>query len=83
MCDCQITIMDCLLTDIYDLVPTKDTATESISCPLTPKSQSLISPLVFTKIFDDFTSARDQATDSYLSSLKSTLFGLIFPKCTI
>lgn len=29
---------------------------ESISCPLTPKSQSLISPLEFTKMLDGLTS---------------------------
>lgn len=41
---------------MYDLVPTKELAVESISSPLTPKSQSLISPSEFTKIFDGFTS---------------------------
>lgn len=31
---------------------------ESISCPLTPKSQSLISPLEFTKMLDGLTSGK-------------------------
>ena len=41
---------------MYDLVPTNELAIESISCPLTPKSQSLISPLELTNILDGFTS---------------------------
>ena len=41
---------------MYDLVPTNELAIESISWPLTPKSQSLISPLELTKILDGFTS---------------------------
>ena len=45
-----------VLTDMYDLVPTNELAIESISWPLTPKSQSLISPLELTKILDGFTS---------------------------
>ena len=46
------------LTDMYDLVPTKEFAMESISCPLTPKSHSLISPREFTRMFDGFTSVK-------------------------
>lgn len=45
-----------VLTDMYDLVPTNELAIESISCPLTPKSQSRISPLELTSILDGFTS---------------------------
>ena len=43
---------------MYDLVPTKEFAMESISCPLTPKSHSLISPREFTRMFDGFTSVK-------------------------
>ena len=45
---------------MYDLVPTKELAMELMSCPLTPKSQSLISPLEFTRMFDGFTSVRER-----------------------
>ena len=45
-----------LLTDIYDRVPTNEFAIESISCPLTPKSQIFISPLELTSILEGFTS---------------------------
>lgn len=43
---------------MYDLVPTKELAIESINCPLTPKSHILISPLELTKMFDGFTSKK-------------------------
>ena len=46
------------LTAIYDLVPTKEFAIESISCPLTPKSHNLISPLELTSMFEGFTSVK-------------------------
>jgi len=46
-----------ILTDMYDRVPTKELARESINCPLTPKSQILISPLELISIFEGFTSA--------------------------
>lgn len=39
-------------------MPTNEFAIESISCPLTPKSQSLISPLEFTKMLDGLTSGK-------------------------
>lgn len=41
-------------------MPTKEFAIESISCPLTPKSQSLISPLEFTKMLDGLTSGKNE-----------------------
>lgn len=44
------------LTDMYDLVPTKELAIESMSCPLTPKSHNLISPRELTSMFEGFTS---------------------------
>ena len=37
-------------------MPTKEFALELISSPLTPKSHILISPMVFTRMFDGFTS---------------------------
>lgn len=43
---------------MYDLVPTKELAMESISCPLTPKSQSLISPREFTRMLEGLTSVK-------------------------
>ena len=46
------------LTDMYDRVPTNDIAIESINWPLTPKSHILISPLVFTRMLDGFTSEK-------------------------
>ena len=49
------------LTAMYDLVPTKELAMELMSCPLTPKSHSLISPLELTKILDGLTSASQKA----------------------
>lgn len=49
-------LLKTFLTAMYDLVPTKELAVESINSPLTPKSHSLISPNEFTKIFDGFTS---------------------------
>ena len=45
---------------MYDLVPTKELAMELMSCPLTPKSHSLISPLEFTRMLDGFTSVRER-----------------------
>ena len=45
---------------MYDLVPTKELAMELMSCPLTPKSQSLISPLEFTRMLDGFTSVKER-----------------------
>lgn len=47
-----------VLTDMQERVPTNEFAIESISCPLTPKSQSLISPLEFTKMLDGLTSGK-------------------------
>ena len=49
-------MVDIMLTDMYDLVPTKEFAIESISWPLTPKSHSFISPRELTKMLDGFTS---------------------------
>jgi len=48
------------LTAMYDRVPTNVLTKDSIelrSRPLTPKSQSFISPAELTKMFDGFTSA--------------------------
>lgn len=45
-----------ILTDMYDLVPTNEFAKESISCPDTPKSHSLISPLELTNTLEGLTS---------------------------
>jgi hypothetical protein len=45
-----------ILTAMYDLVPTNELAMESINCPLTPKSQILISPREFTRMFEGLTS---------------------------
>ena len=44
------------VTAIYDLVPTNELAMESMSIPDTPKSHSLISPLLFTSMFEGLTS---------------------------
>jgi hypothetical protein len=41
---------------MYDLVPTNELAMESINWPLTPKSQSLISPLELIRMLEGFTS---------------------------
>lgn len=49
-------------------MPTNEFAIESISWPLTPKSQILISPLELTKIFEGFTSEKfmkDKETNGY------------------
>lgn len=58
--------VDYTLTDMYDLVPTKELAMESISWPLTPKSHNLISPLEFTSMFDGLTSVREK-TKTFLT----------------
>lgn len=47
-------------TAMYDLVPTKELAMELMSCPLTPKSHSFISPLELTRMLDGFTSMREE-----------------------
>ena len=54
---------------MYDLVPTNELAIESISCPLTPKSQSLISPLELTNILDGFTSREKKSNNRNLSNV--------------
>lgn len=51
-----ILILQWALTAMYDRVPTKELAMESISCPLTPKSQILISPRELTNILEGLTS---------------------------
>jgi len=43
---------------MYDRVPTKELAMESINWPDTPKSQIFISPRELTRILDGFTSLR-------------------------
>jgi hypothetical protein len=43
---------------MYVLVPTKVFAIELINSPETPKSQILISPLVFARIFEGLISAQ-------------------------
>ena len=58
------------LTDMYDLVPTKEFAMESISCPLTPKSHSLISPREFTRMFDGFTSVKKIKMPQFACNIK-------------
>lgn len=45
---------------MYDLVPTKELAMESMSWPLTPKSHNLISPLEFTSMFEGLTSVKEK-----------------------
>ena len=55
---------------MYDLVPTNENATESISWPLTPKSHSLISPFEFTNILEDLTSAKMNSIDKTLMNEK-------------
>lgn len=47
-------------------MPTNEFAIESISCPLTPKSQSLISPLEFTKMLDGLTSGKKKWMDDFI-----------------
>ena len=56
-----------MLTAIYERVPTKELAKELISCPLTPKSHNLISPLEFTRMFDGLTSVKYLATEMRVS----------------
>ncbi len=51
---------------MYDRVPTKELAMESISCPLTPKSQILISAREFTRILDGFTSEKQPSHTFYI-----------------
>lgn len=53
------------LTAMYDLVPTNEFAIELISCPLTPKSHSLISPLELTRMLEGFTSIREREGGAY------------------
>uniref|UniRef100_A0A915JIQ7 Uncharacterized protein n=1 Tax=Romanomermis culicivorax TaxID=13658 RepID=A0A915JIQ7_ROMCU len=48
---------------VGDLVPTKELAILLISCTETPKSQSLISPFVLTKILDGLTSLTELCCD--------------------
>ena len=54
---------------MYDLVPTKEFAMESINCPLTPKSHNLISPRELTKMFDGFTSVEKEMFTEVISYL--------------
>lgn len=48
---------------MYDRVPTKELAMESMSWPLTPKSHSLISPREFTRMLEGFTSVGTRKRD--------------------
>ena len=58
---------------MYDLVPTKEFAIESINWPLTPKSHSLISPRELTNMFDGFTSVEQHLNDHCLYHNKFAL----------
>ena len=57
---------------MYERVPTKELAIESINWPLTPKSQILISPFEFTNILEGFTSANDNKQYKFYFANMST-----------
>lgn len=64
------------LTLIYVLVPTKVFAIELISSPETPKSQILISPLVFARILEGLMSDSQLAHETKLqpTSMDDTMY---------
>lgn len=70
------------LTDMYERVPTKELAMESMSCPLTPKSHSLISPREFTRMLDGLTSETGNTTvflrRKWVSMQQGAACGLIY-----
>lgn len=63
--------LGCTLTAIYGLHPASLVlAMESTSCPLMPKSQSLIFPLLSRRILEGLISARDACHSVYNWSIK-------------
>jgi hypothetical protein len=58
---------------MYVLVPTNVLAMELISSPDTPKSQILISPLVFARMLDGLMSGTESALESKDITARSDL----------
>ena len=63
-------------------MPTNEFAIESISCPLTPKSHSLISPRELTRMLDGFTSTGTHPSQVFLSEVHPTHHRYNHHRCT-